>query len=284
MLSLKDIRHRIAAVRNTQKVTRAMKLVAAAKLRGAQRRAMNGRAFASAIHETVDRVSKRLGHKAPALWRRPKSIDCVDVLVITSNRGLCGGFNENLLRAVNEGIEDHKFYNIDVKVFVIGKKGLSYLNRYKHDVEEILINDDKDKIIEQTADHFIERFLSGESSGCNIAFNRFINAARQKVVFWNLIPLYVRGSAMEKNLEYLYEPDKNSALDKLCRMSIINSIEQAILESEASELAARMAAMDMATKNADEMIGHLTMIYNKARQATITNELLDIVNGAEALR
>lgn len=284
MPSLKDIRRRILAVRNTQKVTRAMKLVAAARLKRAQRMVQDGRAYADALFETAQRVSRRLGRSAPRLWLRPSEIECVDLLVITSDRGLCGGFNENLMRSVMEGVEEHVSHRIQVKLFIIGKKGVQTANRLKLNFEIITASTSNQASIETIADRLIERFESGKSAGCNVAFNQFINAARQKITFWNLLPLYYRGEDRERNLEYLYEPVRDEALNSLCKRVVVSSIRQAMKESEASELAARMTAMDGATKNADDMVAHLTSIYNRARQETITKDLLDIVNGAEALR
>lgn len=284
MASLKDIRRRILAVKNTQKVTRAMKLVAAAKLKRAQRIAAEGRAFSDALFETVQRVSRRLGRSAPPLWMRPNELACIDLLAITSDRGLCGGFNENLMRAVMDGVEDHISHNIAVKTFIIGKKGLQHAARCGLDFEAVSLESGVAEGIDAIVKTLVDRFLSGESSGCNIAFNRFISAAKQQITFWNLLPLYYRGDEAERNLEYLYEPAREEALHALCEEALRNSIRQALRESAAAELAARMAAMDGATKNADEMIAHLTSVYNRARQETITSELLDIVNGAEALR
>lgn len=261
-----------------------MKLVAAAKLKRAQRNAMDGRLFASALHDVTDRVSRRLGAGAPPMWRRPATLDCIDLLLITSDRGLCGGFNENLIRVAEDGIEDHLSHNIAVKLFVIGKRGYSHLAGRGYDVEAVSPEDGVDVMIERLMERLTQRFFSGETSGCNLAFNRFISAARQKITFWNLLPLYERGDEIERHLEYLYEPDRDVSLDKLSAMAIRSSVRQALLESQAAELAARMSAMDAATKNADDMIAHLTSVYNRERQESITSELLDIMNGAEALR
>lgn len=284
MPSLKDIRRRIIAVRNTQKVTRAMKLVAAAKLKRAQRAALEGRTFASELHKTAERVSRRLGARAPNMWRRPEALECIDVLVITSDRGLCGGFNENLIREVIDGIEEHLSHNIAVKLFAIGKKGYSHLASQGRDVETIATDVGMEETIDSVSKKITERYLGGKSSGCNVVFHRFLNAAQQEITFWNLLPLYVRGAESERNLEYLYEPEREEALRALAESEIRSTIRQALLESQASELAARMTAMDAATKNADDMIAHLTSVYNRARQEAITSELLDIVNGVEALK
>jgi len=284
MMTQKEIRRRIEAVRNTQKITRAMKLVAAAKLRGAQQRAIKKREYTSALFDITVRVSRRLGRDAPALWRRPEGIDCVDVIVITSDRGLCGGFNENLLREVDEGILQHLMHNIAVKIFVLGKQGIKWLTARGYDVVAIPTEAGLEAAVKDIVAMVTERCASGESSGCNIAFNRFVSAARQKPAFWNLLPLSYRGFEPNRNVEYLYEPIRKDSLDALADQIINGALRQALFESEASEHAARMTAMDAATRNAEDMIEHLTSVYNKVRQESITSDLMDIVNGAEALR
>lgn len=284
MASLQDVKRRIASVRSTQKVTRAMKLVAAAKLRRAQKKALEGRPYTTELYNAVTRVSQRLGNRAPGLWRRPAELGVIDIVVVTSDRGLCGGFNENLLRELEHGILDHLTHNIDVRIFAIGKKGYQYLHRRGYDVEALEPQDDIRAFTRTVIERLCARYLSGESSGCNLVFNKFVSAAKQKITFWNLIPLYHIGAASERYREYSYEPERREALDVLGRMSLEATLVQAMLESSASELAARMSAMDGATKNADDMVAHLTSVYNKARQEAITMELLDIVGGAEALR
>jgi len=261
-----------------------MQLVAAAKLRGVQDKASAGRSYSSAVYDLVTRVSRRLGPQAPGLWRRPLSLDLIDVIVLTSDRGLCGGFNENLLRALEEGIEDHLTHNIGVKIYVAGRKGFKYLRQRGYDVEQLDLESDREAAIDGLVDLMCSRYLERESSGCNLGFNRFVSAAKQKVTFWNMLPLYHIGDRTERSQEYAYEPDRSRALGALAKDSLKAAMRQALAESKASEQAARMVAMDSATKNAEDMIAHLKYVYNKARQEAITSELMDIVNGAEALR
>lgn len=284
MASLKDIRRRISAVRGTQKVTRAMKLVAAAKLRRAQLAARDARAFSSNLYNTVTHVSRRLGPRAPILWQRPKEIHCLDLIVVTSDRGLCGGFNENLLRILAQGINTVSGHSIDSKLFVIGKKGVRYCHARHYEMEPVPVDSGDLATAEWIINRIIGRYLRGESAGANLLFNRFVSAVRYEPVFWNLIPLYKRGHASERHMEYLYESSREEVLDRLARTYLRGTLIQVIQESRAAELAARMAAMDNATRNADEMIAHLTFVYNRARQESITKELLDIVGGAEALK
>ena len=284
MLSQKEIRHRIEAVRSTQKITRSMKIVAAAKLKGAQRRALADRPYTSALHGITTRVSKRLGRDAPVLWRRSRFLECVDLIIITSDRGLCGGFNENLLRGVEEGILEHLTHNIEVKNFAIGRQGVKWLTRRGYDVVEVPAEGGNDSIIKWVLERVSSRCTDGQSSGCNLAFNRLVSASQHKATFWNLLPLSYRGYDREHNIEYLYEPMRKTSLDMLAAQALVSTLKQALLESEAAEHSARMAAMDAATKNADDMIAHLTSVYNKARQEAITSDLIDIVNGANAQR
>ncbi len=285
MQSLKIIRHRIKSVKNMRKVTKAMKFVAAAKLKSAQKEAISARNYTHNLWEIIKRISKKAGANAPPLMRRRSTINNIDCLLITSSRGLCGSFNENLIRAVIEKVQEHKTVGIGVNLFVVGKKGWQLLkskdfNVYKIDFGYRDIYD----FAKSATDLLVTRFLSGESDGAFIAFNHFISASRQEVTFWDHVPLHWRGIGLEKHIDYMYEPNKDDVMDELTRELLCRLIMQAILESNASEQAARMLAMDKATKNADDMIASLTLQYNKARQATVTSELLDIIGGAEAIR
>ena len=284
MSSLKQIRRRIQAVRSTQKLTRAMKLIAAARIKKSEEAALRARPYTAGLHEVVARVSKRLGSRAPVMWRRPVKLDVLDVLVITSDRGFCGGFNENLLSEILDGYEEHITHNIDIKFYVLGRQGIKYLKSRGHDVVEVPTEGGDEGIINWVLSQMIGRYCDGECAGGHVCFNRFGSATHCEPTFWGLLPLYERGDDKERHMEYLYEPDRQSTLDYLCVEMLTSSIKQALLESRASELAARLTAMDGATRNADEMIAHLNAEYNKRRQEAITSELMDIVCGAEALR
>lgn len=284
MASLKDIKRRMTAVKNTQKVTRAMKLVAAARLKKAQQLAVNSRAFSSELYASAMRVSRKLGSRAPLLYQRPKRLNCIDLIIITSDRGLCGGFNENLLSLAEEGIVNIYNHDISAKLFVVGRKGVKYLSPKNYAMEIVSLHDGLSSAIDLLVKIITQRYLNGESAGCNIAFNKFTSLSKQKPTFWNLLPLHKRGLTSEKHLEYLYEPKRSDALNSLCQLVISSSIRQALVESNAAELAARMLAMDNATKNADDVLSHLTFVYNRLRQEKITSDLMDIVGGAEALR
>lgn len=284
MRSQKEIKRRIQAVRGTVKITNAMRLIAAAKIKASERAVFDGRPYASGVYDVAKHISMRLGPGAPALWRRPVAINCVDAIVITSNRGLCGGFNENLLRFVEDRCLEHAEHNIRVKLYAIGRKGWRHLSSHGCDVEMVPTDSGREKAIEWVVGRMKERFLSGASAGGVVCFNRYMSSSRYRVRAWNLLPLYSYGGSMGDKLEYIFEPDRESALDRMADEILISTVRQAMLESDASEQAARILAMTSATKNAHDMIDFLTVLYNKARQEAITKELLDIVGGAEALR
>jgi len=284
MKSLKEIRRRIEVVRGTQKITRAMKLIAAARLKAAERAALGGRDYAIEIHRSVERISKRLGARAPEMWRRMPSLNCMDVLVVTSDRGLCGGFNENLLRFVEEGCREHECHNIPVKLYAIGRKGWIYFKNRGYDVELVPSDGGYDKISRWVVNAMMLRFLAGESAGGFVCFNRYISATRYEISSWNMLPLYSHGDELEKEIEYIFEPERDLALDFFASEMLMSTVRQSMLESKASEHAARIIAMTSASKNADDMVKHLTGLYNRARQEAITSELMDVVGGAEALK
>ncbi len=286
MSSLKDIRKRIASVKNTQKITRAMKLVAAAKLKRSQDAAIRARDYANEMEELVYRASRSVGAEAPELMRRHYRAGSLDLLVIASDRGLCGGFNEILFRRVDEIMTMHQRHGIDIKLFVYGRKGINACEKRKiciAQAEEVggeMANAEWVRGIAQT---LVRRFLDGHADGSFIAYNYFKSAVTQQVLFKDLLPFHQRRKDRRYQVEYLYEPSRAAILDELVQSALVALIMQAFRESHVSELAARMMAMNAATKNGDDMIEHLTMMYHRARQAAITRELMDIVNGAEAL-
>lgn len=285
MQSLKTIRRRIRSVKNMQKVTKAMKLVAAAKLRKAQKDAIAARYYTHNLWDIIIGVSKKAGVRAPLLMRRKSVINNIDCLIITSDRGLCGSFNENLVRSIVEKGAEHKSAGINVNLFVSGKKGWQFLKSRRITAKTIEPEDTSvESLAQHVTDFFVKRFLSGESDGAFIAFNRFVSTSRQEVTYWDHVPFHWRGTGPERYIDYIYEPSREEVTEELIKEILMRLIVQAILESNAAELAARMLAMDKATKNADDMISHLTLQYNKARQSAITSELLDIVGGAEALQ
>jgi F-type H+-transporting ATPase subunit gamma len=288
MATLQDIRRRIRSVQSTQKITRAMKLVAAAKLRRAQERILEARPYAFRMAELVGALVRGLGEdKHPLLVRRegPRKL----YVVITADKGLCGAFNSNvvrrateLLRASGEG---------EAALLAVGRKARDFFRRRPWPIraERIGLLDRLGFAdARQLARELVEAYLGDEVDEVWLVFNEFRSVAVQRVVAARLLPIEPPAGAEPAGegpaVDYLYEPDAETILAALLPRHVEVQLYRALLESAAGEHGARMSAMEAATKNAQEMIGILTIQYNKARQERITKELLDIVGGAEALR
>ncbi len=291
MATLKTIRKRIVSVKNTQKITRAMKMVAAAKLRRAQMAVVAARPFARGLESLISSIAGRdenISH--PVLVARPE-VKKTRFLVFTSNRGLCGGFNSNLLRRLERHLASTPGQFEVVELDVIGKKGRDfYKSRNKETHGTFLSYADILPFEEATtlANQVIEGFVAGEFDEFYLAYNQFKSALVQEVTIEKVVPISITAdtaSTEAKNqIDNIYEPGKREVLDGLIPKLVATQIYRAHLESLASELGARMTAMESATKNAKEMISSLTLIYNRVRQAAITRDLMDIVNGAEAIK
>ena len=284
--SLKSIKKRISSVRSTQKITKAMKMVAAAKLRRAESTALQARPYKNALQGITERVAFRAGYEShPFFTERPK-VQRREVWVLSSDRGLCGGFNGNLLRRFSEVFQDWKQKGVEVVCRLVGRRGRDFFNA-KHLPREEFLTGMYDKITPAQTRPLVEtmvgRFLSGECDEIWISYNRFKSVLSQEVMLEKILP-FICNPSSHSHVDYLYEPSRQKLLDGLLKEALVAHVHQAFLESYASELAARMAAMDNATNNASDMIHLLTLQYNRARQAAITTELMDIVNGAEALR
>ncbi|PIR25911.1 MAG: ATP synthase F1 subunit gamma [Deltaproteobacteria bacterium CG_4_10_14_0_2_um_filter_43_8] len=285
MANLKDIRKRILSVKNTQKVTKAMKLVAAAKLRRAQNAAQASRIYMDNLLAVARRVAAAAGEDLPVLMNR-RNVKKIDLVLFTSDRGLCGGFNENLLRAVKNWIAEKTASGFEVYPIVLGKKGRESLSRARlkaHVIADQVPESHPEAITHKVSTLLTERYYAEETDSVVLVYNHFISAGRQEVLFDELIPLSAETSA-EYGIEYLCEPERKKLLAEICEETILGTIRQAFLDSYASELASRMQAMDSATKNASDMIADLALVYNRARQAAITSELIDILGGAEAIQ
>ena len=304
MANLKAIRKRISSVKSTQKITRAQKMVAGARLTRAQQRIQALRPYAvktaqvlaevaaRATDDDADAVASDAEH--PLLARRPEKT--VLLLVITSDRGLCGAFNTNILRAASKLWRDREAAGQSVKIVTIGRKGRDFFRRRNAPLLEVLSGVWEKLDIDQArtiARKVLTPFVQGEVDSVYIVYNEFKSAMSQKVVAEPLFPLQkvspatpAKPEAAEWSTErdYLFEPDRKALLERLVPMYIEVSILRALYESQASELGSRMTAMESATKKAAEMIGKYTLIYNRARQAAITTELMEIISGAEALR
>lgn len=288
MATLKSIRKRIVTVKNTQKITKAMKMVAAAKLRRAQNAVTAARPYSHKLEEVVsDLVSKSQDGANNPLLKTRESVKKVEVLVFSSNRGLCGGFNSNLLRRADAFIKELKQKGIECRLVVIGKKGRDFFNARHVTVDENntawAVEMPFPEVIALTQ-NLAARYQAGEFDEYYLIYNRFVSAISQVVTIDRLLPFQVEQTEQKYGIDAVYEPSKDGVLNELLPKLVATKVYKAHIESLASELGARMSAMDSATKNAAEMIGLLTLKYNRARQAAITTELMDIVNGAESLK
>lgn len=286
MANLKAIRKRIQGVTGTQQLTRAMKLVAAAKLRRAQEAAIAQRAYAEGLDRMIHNVGSRLSENAhPLLEKRDRKR--VLIVVFTSDRGLCGAFNLNVCRAVEQFIEDNKEEIPSVDLAIIGKKGYEYLSRRDHsvvDYHDAVFADTSYENVARIGDELCQRFVDGKYDALYVMFNWFKSAVIQKLTMRMVLPVEIpEPSEDDALIEHVFEPDRVTLLDTLMPMHVNVQLYQALLESVASEMGARMTAMDNATNNAGDLIKRLTLAYNKARQEAITTDLMDIVGGAEAL-
>jgi len=294
MPSLKDLRNRIRSVRSTQKITSAMKMVAASRLRRAQEQAEAARPYA----ERMERVLGSLAARMSGMSGGPKLLagtgkDQTHLLVVaTSDRGLAGGFNATILREARRQIRTLLAAGKDVKILTIGRKGRDGLRRdYARYVHESLTDIGRRRVSFEEARNIAQRILAmfeaGEFDGCTIVFNRFRSAITQITTAQQLIP-FAQPEAPETpaiagGAIYEFEPDEEEILAELLPRNLAVQIYTALLENAASEQGARMTAMDNATRNAGDMINRLNTVYNRTRQAAITKELIEIISGAEAL-
>ena len=286
MASLKVIRKRITSVRNTQQITKAMKMVSAAKLRRAQETVERARPYADKMAALLNNLSARLPSEShPLLKGREEKR--VDLFLLTSDRGLCGGYNATLIRAAEEFIRT-RISTGGVNLLIVGRKGADYFRRRNADIAERYLNIGAIRLEDlavQLAEKALDRFLKGESDGTYLLYGRFQSAISQVPTVAKLLPVATGDKPEEdKAVEYLIEPSAESLLSSLLPKVVEVVIYRALLEAAASEHGARMTAMDSATNNAREMINHLTLQMNRARQAAITNELLEVVSTAEALK
>jgi F-type H+-transporting ATPase subunit gamma len=295
MPSLKDLRVRINSVKSTQKITSAMKMVAAAKLRRAQEQAEAARPYAERMERVLGSLASSFAGQegAPGLLAGNGKDQVYLVVVMTSDRGLCGGFNSSIVRGARRLIRELQAGGKQVKILCVGRKGRDQLRR---DFGNLIIGTVEDvakpRLTFEAADRIARRitqmFEAGEFDVCRIIYNRFKSAMTQIVTIQQIIP-FVSGAtesaaASSGSLAtYEYEPDEAEILTALLPRNLSVQVFRALLENNASEQGARMAAMDSATRNAGDMINKLTINYNRSRQAYITRELIEIISGAEAL-
>jgi F-type H+-transporting ATPase subunit gamma len=300
MPSLQSVRRKIGSVKKTQKITKAMKMVAAAKLKRMQNRILAARPYALKMRETIRNLSRRVNRDAhPLLRKREGDHRNVVVTVVTSDRGLCGAFNTNILRTAITALKEFESRGVQVEVGVVGRKGRDFFRRRGWTVRREVV-DVFDKL---TFEHgmvmgeefpAIDDYVAGRIDAVYVIYNEFKSAVQQRVVVERLLPIdWIVEISSAKDLDqptettpggYLYEPSEDELLKQLLHRNFHVQAYRMLLESSAAEQGARMAAMDGATRNAGELIKKLTTYYNKTRQGAITKELMDIVGGAEALK
>jgi F-type H+-transporting ATPase subunit gamma len=288
MATLKAIRKRIGSVRNTQQITKAMKMVSAAKLRRAQEAAVAARPYAEKMTELLKNVAARVSSEAHPLLRAREEKKILLVL-FTSDRGLCGGYNANLIRAAEAFIRQNSGEK-EVELTLVGRKGADHFRRRRASIVDRYIGvlaTPAEELAAEIVQKLTGRFLSGETDAVYLLYSRFRSALSQVPTLEKLLPVSVgAGSEAEapQMTEYLYEPGVAQLLASLLPRIAEVAAQRALLEATASEHGARMTAMDSATSNAAKMIGSLTLQMNRARQASITRELMEIVGTAEALK
>ncbi|MGH7389842.1 MAG: ATP synthase F1 subunit gamma [Candidatus Rokuibacteriota bacterium] len=291
MATLRDIRRRIRSVQSTQKITRAMKLVAAAKLRRAQERILAARPYAGKMAELLGNLVGATGSEgAPHPMLEQREGPRRQIVVITADRGLAGAFNSNVLRRAMEVVRESASPT-DLTLVVVGRKARDYYRRRPWTIKRDLIGF-WDRLAyghaQELADFFMQQYLDGEVDEVDLIYNEFRSVAVQRPVRQRLLPIprveAAGGAGAEAPVDYIFEPGPAAILGDLLPRHVRMQVFRALMESLAGEYGARMTAMEAATKNAKEMIDVLTIQYNKARQEKITKELLDIVGGAEALK
>lgn len=285
MASLRDIKQRIKSVKNTQQITKAMKMVSAAKLRRAQERALAFRDYAGELQGICARLTA-LGAAEGHPLAGTREAQTAELIVVTSDKGLCGSFNGNVLNRALSFLHEKK--GMQLKLTIVGKKALDFFKRRPWPIIEEHLDTFRGvdrPLADRITSGLTERFTGGESDAVYVLFNEFISVIQQRVVLQQLLPLQppAEGEDLDLPPDYIFEPDLKTLARQLFPELVVSQIYRALLESSASEHGARMAAMDAATRNAGELIGKLTLTYNRARQAAITKELIEVVSGADAL-
>ena len=299
MASLKELKNRIGSVKNTQKITKAMQMVAAAKLRKAQEAAESSRPYSERLGSIISNLATSMVGSAggPELLVGNGQSDTVLLVIATADRGLCGGFNTNIVRKAREEIVALEREGKTVKLYLIGKKGYDQLKRLYADqiVKFISLKEERKLhagIAQNIGEEITGMFEAGDFDICKLVFSEFVNVMQQDAVAKTLIPAMEgmtdlpEGGETTQDLDgaiYTYEPDEAGILRVLLPRNINTQIFSALLENQAGEMGSKMSAMDNATRNAGEMIDKLTMTFNRTRQAQITSELIEIISGAEAL-
>ena len=290
MPNLKDIRNRIGTVKNTRKITSAMKMVSAAKLRRAQDAAESARPYAVKMNQVIASLASRVDSAKSPLLEKRELVRNILLIVISSDRGLCAGYNANVFRSIEKFVAHESVAQTGIMVATVGRKGAAYFKRNELEVHHNytgVIGDVSFAKARNIAQDAIDAFESEEFDEVYVVYNEFLSAIAYETRVQQLLPLNVEdlGEGEEElGGEFIFEPDEQMLLAMVLPNNVEVQVLRALLEAEASEQGARMTAMDNATKNATEMIDSLTLQYNRARQAYITKELVEIVSGAEALQ
>jgi F-type H+-transporting ATPase subunit gamma len=286
MAGAKEIRTKIASIKSTQKITSAMEMVAASKMRRAQDRMQASRPYAEKMLQVIRHLAKASPEYRHSFMAEQRELKRVGYIVVSSDRGLCGGLNANLFRMLAATIRDQKKAGVEPVFCTIGSKALGFFKRFGGDVRaQVTQLGDKPHIEDLigTVKVMLNLFEQGEVDAIHIAFNAFVNTMTQRPTVHQLVPLPVEDEAHGPIWDYIYEPDARLVLDSLLSRYIESLVYQAVVENGASEQAARMVAMKSASDNAGNLIDELQLIYNKARQAAITQEISEIVGGAAAV-
>lgn len=294
MASLKDVRNQIAGVKKTKQITKAMNMVASAKLRGAQQRIERFGPYAEKFYEMLRDMAGKADESAHPLLEVREDVSTTGILVITSDRGLCGSFNHNLIKEAVRIARAKKEEGREIKFYCVGKKARNDLRKTEFEIfgEKIdAMNNFDFSLANEVGSRLIEMYLDGTLDEVIVVYGHFVNVGRQEPVKLQLLPISAEEHAEEGEQEpvggaseYIYEPAVEGLLAELLPRFIKVQVYRGLLDTSASEHAARMNAMDNATSACDDMIDSLTLLFNKTRQAVITKELMDIVGGSEALK
>lgn len=290
MPSLQSLRRKIGAIKNTQKITKAMKMVAAAKLKRAQDRILAARPYGHKMRDVLANLSRRVNRAAHPLLQKRTGRN-IELLIVTSDRGLCGAFNANIIRKAFEFIRQSEAQSSNVTLTIVGRKGREYFRRRPWPIRQQWLGVFDRLTYEhgiEIGQDLIEQYTKGRFDELHVIYNEFKSAIQQRIVVEQFFPIEAFDQATHGTTHlggsYLYEPDEDELLAALLPKHFHIQAYRVLLESSAAEHGARMAAMDGASRNAGEIIKKLTLYYNKTRQAAITKELMDIVGGAEALK
>ena len=285
MANLKEIRLRITSVGSTMQITSAMKMVSAAKLKRAQDAIIQMRPYANKLTELLKNLSASLDSSDGGVYTQEREIKNVLLVTVTSNRGLCGGFNAYIMKKAKVLINE-EYANAKVSILSIGKKSSEHFTKNGFNVastHDALFGDLTFENVSIVAEGIMEQFVEGDYDKVVLVYNQFKNAATQIIMTENFLPVQAAENNSEIVVDYIFEPTKQEIVEQLIPKSLKTQLFKAVLDSHAAEHGARMTAMHKATDNASELKKDLTLTYNKARQAAITNEILEIVGGAEAL-